>query len=102
LQIHHAAVDHIRKLGIQLFPDGVVGQVDARFVALGTKTLLDELGIHPDGLAGTAEALRADGETVVLWAEAGRAADAQRQLDGRPAATLLRLHAAGSPGRVGA
>jgi len=50
---------------------GVVGRVDARFVALGTKTLLDELGIHPDGLAGTAEALRADGETVVFVAVDG-------------------------------
>ena len=50
---------------------GVVGRVDARFVALGTKALLDELGIHPDGLAGTAEALRADGETVVFVAVDG-------------------------------
>ena len=50
---------------------GVVGRVDARFVALGTKALLDELGIHPEGLAGTAEALRADGETVVFVAVDG-------------------------------
>jgi len=53
---------------------GVAGRVDGRFVALGTRTLLEELGVHPNGLAGTAESLRADGETVMFVAVDGKAA----------------------------
>jgi Cu+-exporting ATPase len=53
---------------------GVTGRVDGRFVALGTRTLLEELGVHPDGLAATAETLRAAGETVMFVAVDGEAA----------------------------
>ncbi len=53
---------------------GVAGRVDGRFVALGTRKLLEELGVPPDGLAGTAESLRADGETVMFVAVDGAAA----------------------------
>ncbi len=52
---------------------GVMGRVDGRFVALGTTTLLEELGVHPDGLAAKAESLRADGETVMFVAVDGAA-----------------------------
>jgi Cu+-exporting ATPase len=53
---------------------GVAGRVDGRFVALGTRTLLEELDVHPDGLAGTAESLRANGEIVMFVAVDGEAA----------------------------
>ena len=53
---------------------GVIGRVDGRLVALGTTTLLDELGVHSDELAAKAEALRADGETVMFVAVDGAAA----------------------------
>ncbi|HYM91791.1 MAG TPA: heavy metal translocating P-type ATPase [bacterium] len=53
---------------------GVAGRVDGRFVALGTRMLLEELGVHPDGLAGRAESLRADGETVMFVVVDGAAA----------------------------
>jgi P-type Cu+ transporter len=53
---------------------GVAGRVDGRFVALGTKTLLDELGVPSDGMAGAADSLRADGQTVMFAAVDGDAA----------------------------
>jgi Cu+-exporting ATPase len=53
---------------------GVAGRVAGRVVALGTRTLLEELGVHPDGLAGTAETLRVNGETVMFVAVDGKAA----------------------------
>jgi len=53
---------------------GVTGRVDDRVVALGTKTLLDELAVRADGLAGAAESLRTDGQTVMFVAVDGNAA----------------------------
>jgi len=53
---------------------GVAGRVDGRVVALGTRTLLDELGVRADGLAGAAESLRVDGQTVMFVAVDGTAA----------------------------
>src|SRR3989338_8142814 len=49
---------------------GVRGMVDARAVALGTRALLEELGVAVGGLAESAEALRRDGQTVVFVAVA--------------------------------
>ena len=53
---------------------GVRGMVDARAVALGTRALLEELGVAVGGLAESAEALRRDGQTVVFVAVDGKAA----------------------------
>jgi Cu+-exporting ATPase len=53
---------------------GVTGRVAGHAVVLGTKTLLEELGVRPDGLVRKAEALRADGETLMFFAVDGAAA----------------------------
>lgn len=53
---------------------GVTGQVDGQTVALGNQTLLDELGIKSDTLAERAEALRAEGQTVMFVAVDGNIA----------------------------
>jgi Cu+-exporting ATPase len=53
---------------------GVVGTVAGRRVAVGSRTLLEELGIDVGELAGRADTLRADGQTVVFVAVDGRAA----------------------------
>ncbi|MEO8452805.1 MAG: heavy metal translocating P-type ATPase, partial [Gemmatimonadota bacterium] len=56
---------------------GVQGAVNGQRVALGNRKLLDELGIDPGPLAQQAEALRADGQTVMFVA-----------VDGQPAGLL--------------
>jgi Cu+-exporting ATPase len=53
---------------------GVTGIVGGRRVALGTRALLEELGVEPGPLPGRAEELRREGQTVVLVAVDGRAA----------------------------
>jgi len=53
---------------------GVTGRVDDRAVGLGNRRLLDDLGIDPGELATRAEALRADGQTVMFVAVDGAAA----------------------------
>lgn len=53
---------------------GVVGTVEGRRVAIGNRTLLEELGIDLGGLAGRADMLRADGQTVVFVGLGDRAA----------------------------
>ena len=53
---------------------GVTGQVDGRRVALGNVRLLEELGIEAGKLADQAEALRREGQTVMLLAVDGQAA----------------------------
>lgn len=45
---------------------GVRGRVDNSAVALGNRKLLEELQVNPDGLAQKAEAMRADGQTVMF------------------------------------
>ncbi|MEE9302067.1 MAG: copper-translocating P-type ATPase [Alphaproteobacteria bacterium] len=45
---------------------GVVGSIEDRRVALGNRRLLDELDVAPGELAARAEALRAEGETVMF------------------------------------
>src|SRR5207247_1301307 len=53
---------------------GVTGVVGRRSVALGNRALLDELGGDPGDLGTRAEALRREGQTVVLVAVDGRVA----------------------------
>jgi P-type Cu+ transporter len=53
---------------------GVRGDVDGRTVVLGNRALLDELKIDPGALAGKAEELRADGQTVMFVAVDGKLA----------------------------
>jgi Cu+-exporting ATPase len=47
---------------------GVRGDVEGRPVALGNRAMMDVEGIDPGGLDGRAEALRADGQTVMFVA----------------------------------
>jgi Cu+-exporting ATPase len=51
---------------------GVIGSVEGRRVAVGSRALLDELKIDVGPLRLDAEALRADGQTVVFVAVAAR------------------------------
>jgi Cu+-exporting ATPase len=53
---------------------GVTGRVEGRAVALGNVALLAELGVDAAPVRDAAEALRADGGTVMLVAVDGRAA----------------------------
>ncbi len=53
---------------------GVTGLVDGQFVTLGTAALLGQRGVRSDTLATKAEALRADGQTVMFVAVDGTAA----------------------------
>jgi Cu+-exporting ATPase len=53
---------------------GVSGIVRERKIALGNRSLLDTLGIDASPLGAKAEALRADGQTVMFLAVNGRAA----------------------------
>ncbi|MDD3579932.1 MAG: heavy metal translocating P-type ATPase [Desulfobacca sp.] len=53
---------------------GVTGKVDGHQVALGNIRLLEELGIEAGKLADQAEALRQEGQTVMLVAVDGQAA----------------------------
>lgn len=53
---------------------GVVGKVDGREVALGNRKLLEERNVALDDLGEKAEALRADGQTVMFVAVDGKPA----------------------------
>jgi Cu+-exporting ATPase len=53
---------------------GVTGTIDGKSVAVGNRALLDALGITADELLAPAEALRQDGQGVMLVAVDGRAA----------------------------
>jgi P-type Cu+ transporter len=53
---------------------GVKGQVDGHAVALGNRSLLDDLGIDVSELAEPAEKFRADGQTVMFVVIDGKAA----------------------------
>jgi len=53
---------------------GVKGRVDGRSVGLGNRNLFESLGIDPGELAGKAEALRKEGQTVMFVAVDGKAA----------------------------
>jgi len=53
---------------------GVRGQVDGRTLALGNSTLMREIGVDVDGLANSAERLRAEGASVMFLAVDGKPA----------------------------
>ncbi|OGF12293.1 MAG: copper-translocating P-type ATPase [Candidatus Eisenbacteria bacterium RBG_16_71_46] len=53
---------------------GVTGRVDGKPAALGNRALLDQLGAVPGPLAPRAEAMRAEGQTVVFVVVDGRPA----------------------------
>ena len=53
---------------------GVKGSVDGRSVGLGNRNLFESMGIDPGELAGKAEALRKEGQTVMFVAVDGKAA----------------------------
>ena len=53
---------------------GITGKVEGRAVALGSRALLDDLGMTPGELATRAEALRRDGQTAMFVAVDGRVA----------------------------
>jgi Cu+-exporting ATPase len=53
---------------------GVTGEVGMQSVAVGNRKLFDELAINPGDLAVRAEALRAEGQTVMFVAVDGKAA----------------------------
>jgi Cu+-exporting ATPase len=53
---------------------GVVGAVDGKRVAVGNRMLFASLGIDPDGLTERADALREEGQSVMIVAVDGRAA----------------------------
>ncbi|HKB52807.1 MAG TPA: copper-translocating P-type ATPase, partial [Ramlibacter sp.] len=59
---------------VSLTGRGVKGTVDGRTVALGNRKLLDDLGVDPGPLAGRAEQLREDGQTVMFVSVDGKAA----------------------------
>ncbi len=77
---------------------GVRGRVDGRGVAVGTGALLGELGVDPGPLAGRAEELRGEGQTVFFVAVDGRAAGLLGVADPIKASTpeaIEALHAEG-------
>jgi Cu+-exporting ATPase len=53
---------------------GVKGRVDGRSVGLGNRNLFESMGVDPGELAGKAEALRKEGQTVMFVAVDGKAA----------------------------
>ena len=62
-------------IGFQSFTGkGIRGQIDGRDVALGNRTLMDELGVDFAAVAEPAEALRQQGQTVMFVAVGGQLA----------------------------
>ena len=53
---------------------GVVGKIDGYNVALGNRSLLEDLSIEPANLSARAEAMRSEGQTVMFIAVDGKAA----------------------------
>ena len=77
---------------------GVTGRVDGQRVALGNRALLDALAIDPGPLADRADALRAEGQTVLFVALDGRIAGLLGVADPikeSTAAAIQALHADG-------
>jgi Cu+-exporting ATPase len=50
---------------------GVTGRVEGRDLALGNPALMSDVGAHPEAVAETSDALRANGRTVMLLAADG-------------------------------
>ena len=77
---------------------GVRGRVEARSVALGNTALMQQLGVAVDPLVAQAEALRAEGASVMHLSVDGRLAGLLAVSDPVKASTaeaLAALHAAG-------
>ncbi len=77
---------------------GVRGKIDGRDVALGNRTLLNELKVETGDLAEKAEQLRADGQTVMFVAVDNRIAGLLGVADpikGSTPDAMERLHAEG-------
>src|SRR5581483_8343986 len=77
---------------------GVQGRVEGRSVAIGNAGLLEEAGASSEDLAGRAEELRRDGQTVVFVAIDGRTAGLLGVADpikGSTAEALRLLHEEG-------
>ena len=51
---------------------GVVGQIEGHKIALGNRSLLDDIGIEPVGFLERAEAMRKEGQTVMFVAVDGK------------------------------
>ena len=75
--IARAIVQEVERQNIQLLSTqdfnsvtgkGITGNVNSHTVAIGNLGLLESLGIKPEALKERAEALRADGATVILIA----------------------------------
>jgi Cu+-exporting ATPase len=77
---------------------GISGTVEGRSVLLGTDRLLSQQGIDPAPLAGSADALRGEGQTVMFIAIDGRPAGTLGTIDpikGTTAEAIRQLHAEG-------
>ena len=77
---------------------GVTGSVNGRSIALGNRSLLDDHSIDPGTLAERADALRADGQTVMFVAADGKPAGLVGVADpikDTTADAIRRLHAEG-------
>jgi Cu+-exporting ATPase len=73
-----AVVDHARAAGVTPVPAseitalpgrGIAGQVDGRDLRLGSRRLMEELGMPGESLAGRADALESDGRSTAWLAE---------------------------------
>ena len=74
---------------------GVAGRVDGHAVALGNRRLIEELGVNADGMNERAEALRAEGATVLFASIDGKAAGLVAVIDPIKSSTpeaVRRLH----------
>ena len=77
---------------------GVAGRVDGHAVALGNRRLLEELGVNSDRMNESAEALRAEGATVLFASVDGKAAGLVAVIDPIKSSTpeaIRRLHEEG-------
>jgi Cu+-exporting ATPase len=92
-------LDLVNVTDFQSFPGrGVVGRVEGRALVVGTAALLAENGVEMGTLQQRVEALRADGQTVVLVAMDGRLAGLLGVVDPIRASTpeaMYLLHEAG-------
>jgi Cu+-exporting ATPase len=72
---------------------GLTGTIAGKRVALGNRALLSQFGIEADTLEGRANALRAEGATVIFIAVDGRAAGLLAIADPIKATTPTAIHA---------
>jgi Cu+-exporting ATPase len=77
---------------------GVIGRVDGQRVAIGNRSLLEEVGVDSEHLSGRAEALRGEGQTVIYVGIDGKSAGLLGVADPIKASTpeaIRQLHAEG-------